>query len=251
MASRLRDKVALITGSGAGIGRAAALRFAAEGARVVVAEVVVERGEAVAEEIAGQGGEAVFVKTEVADPASVRDAIRRVVETFGRLNILYNNAGGSRPEDGLVTEVTEETWWKTHSVDLFGTFVVCKYGIPELIRAGGGVVVNTASYMALVGNPLMAYSAAKGGVISLTRCIAAEYGHLGIRANVICPCAVLTERLSQRLQTDPRIQALPAQHLLGLAEPADIAGLALFLASDEARRITGAVIAIDSGLTAR
>jgi NAD(P)-dependent dehydrogenase (short-subunit alcohol dehydrogenase family) len=247
----MRDRVALITGAGSGIGRAAAVRFAAAGARVVVAEIGEESGTTTADEICRSGGRAAFVGTDVRSGASVEKAVRRAVEIFGRIDVLYNNAGGSRFDDGLVTDISEETWHATHSLDLLGTFLVCKYGIPELIRAGGGAIVNTASYMALVGNPLMAYSAAKGGVIALTRCIASEYGRFGIRANVICPCAVHTERLDKRLASDPRIQALPEQHLLGLAEPGDIAEMALFLASDAARRVTGAVVPVDSGITVR
>jgi NAD(P)-dependent dehydrogenase (short-subunit alcohol dehydrogenase family) len=247
----IRDHTALITGAGSGIGRAASRLFAAAGARVIIAELDAESGEAAAADIRSSGGEAVFVRTDVRDGASVAAAVHRAVEAYGHLDILYNNAGGSRAEDGPVTEVSEEAWHATHSLDLFGTFLVCKYGIPELIHAGGGAIVNTASYMALAGNPLMAYSAAKGGVIALTRCIASEYGHVGIRANVICPCAVHTERLDRRLATDPRIQVLPEQHLLGLAEPIDIAEMALFLASDKARRITGALVPVDSGITVR
>jgi NAD(P)-dependent dehydrogenase (short-subunit alcohol dehydrogenase family) len=244
-------RVTMITGAGSGIGRVAAMLFAAAGADVIVAEIDTERGEATAAEIRDAGAQAVFVAVDVRSGSSVEAAVRRGVEAFGRIDVLYNNAGGSRPDDGPVTDISEETWHATHSLDLLGTFLVCKHGIPELIRAGGGAIVNTASYMALVGNPLMAYSAAKGGVIALTRCIAAEYGRFGIRANVICPCAVHTERLDKRLATDPRIQALPEQHLLGLAEPSDIAEMALFLASDRARRVTGAVMTVDSGITVR
>lgn len=251
MGLALDGKIAFITGAGSGIGRAGAELFAAEGARVIIAEIDEALGEGVAGAIAKKGGDALFVQTDVRKPESVERAIAAAVQKHGRIDILYNNAGGSKPTDGLVHEITVEAWEASHSLDLFGTFLVCKYGLPRLMKAGGGAVVNTASYMALVGNPLMAYSAAKGGVVALTRCIASEYASYNIRANAICPCAVHTPRLDARLKTDPRIKALPEQHLLGLAEAGDIASVALFLASDASRRMTGAIVPVDSGITAR
>lgn len=251
MSRSLEGKVALITGAGSGIGRVGAELFAAEGARVIIAEIDEALGEAAADAISKKGGEAHFIHVDVRDPQSVEHAINDAAREHGKIDILYNNAGGSKPADGLVHEISIEAWAASHSLDLFGTFLVCKFGLPELMKAGGGAVVNTASYMALVGNPLMAYSAAKGGVVALTRCIASEYASFNIRANAICPCAVHTPRLDARLDTDPRIQALPKQHLLGLAEPRDIASVALFLASSAARRITGAIVPVDSGITAR
>lgn len=248
---RLDGKVAFITGSGAGIGRAAARLFASEGARVAVADISRDGGEETARLIRAARGEAIYVETDVADPQSVERAVKTAVAEYGRLNVLYNNAGGSTMADGPVTEVAIEEFWRAIRLDLFGTFLCCKHGIPELVRAGGGAVINMTSIVALIGvKGRDAYTAAKGGVLALTRSMAIEYAKDKVRVNAIAPGAIQTERVKNQLAHDPRVEALIRRHPLGLGEPDDVARLALFLASDEARIITGAIYPLDSGYTA-
>jgi len=248
---RLDGKVVFITGSGAGIGRAAARLFASEGARVAVADISRDGGEETARLIRAARGEAIYVETDVADPQSVERAVKTAVAEYGRLNVLYNNAGGSTMADGPVTEVAIEEFWRAIRLDLFGTFLCCKHGIPELVRAGGGAVINMTSIVALIGvKGRDAYTAAKGGVLALTRSMAIEYAKDKVRVNAIAPGAIQTERVKNQLAHDPRVEALIRRHPLGLGEPDDVARLALFLASDEARIITGAIYPLDSGYTA-
>ena len=248
---RLDGKVAFITGSGSGIGRAGAIRFSREGAKVAVADISREGGERTVELARDLGGDATFVHTDVTDPASVEQAIASTVATYGKLNILYNDAGGSTAQDGSVTKVSIDEFWRTIRVDLFGTFLTCKYGIPELIKAGGGSVINTTSYVALAGiKGRDAYTAAKGGVLAMTRSMAVNYAKHKIRVNAIAPGAVLTERVKKLLAADPRAGEMSEHHMLGMGEPDDIANMALFLASDEARIITGAIFPVDSGWSA-
>jgi NAD(P)-dependent dehydrogenase (short-subunit alcohol dehydrogenase family) len=167
---RLEGKTALITGAGRGIGRAAALRFAAEGARVAIAEVERADGEATLRAIESAGGEALFVETDVASPESVAAAVRATVEQFGGLQVLYNNAGGATPRDGKVTEIELDEFWRTIRVDLFGTFLGCRYAIPVMVEGGGGSIINTTSIRAMIGTAgADAYTSAKGGVRALTR----------------------------------------------------------------------------------
>ena len=248
---RLQGKVAFITGSGSGIGRAASILFAKESAKVAVADISPAGGEETVRLVREAGGEAVYVETDVTDPLSVERAIKSVADRWGKLDILYNNAGGSTAQDGRVTEVSIEEWWRAIRLDLFGTFLCCKFGIPQLIRAGGGAVINTTSVVALCGVVgRNAYTAAKGGVLALTRSMAVEYGKHHVQVNVLAPGATLTERVRKFLTNDPRTQATDDKHLLGLGEPEDVARTALFLASDDARRITGAVFPVDSGWSA-
>ncbi|HZY59588.1 MAG TPA: SDR family oxidoreductase [Candidatus Binataceae bacterium] len=248
---RLQGKVAFITGSGSGIGRAASVLFAKESAKVAVADISPAGGEETVRLVREAGGEAVYVETDVTDPLSVERAIKSVADRWGKLDILYNNAGGSTAQDGRVTEVSIEEWWRAIRLDLFGTFLCCKFGIPQLIRAGGGAVINTTSVVALCGVVgRNAYTAAKGGVLALTRSMAVEYGKHHVQVNVLAPGATLTERVRKFLTNDPRTQATDDKHLLGLGEPEDVARTALFLASDDARRITGAVFPVDSGWSA-
>lgn len=252
---RLEDKVAMISGAGTGIGREAAKLFAAEGAQVVIAEIDGELGRGTEAAIREAGGEATFVRTDVTDEAQVRDAVDAAVSTYGRLNVLYNCAGGSIPADAPVTEVDMEVWDFTMSLDLKGPFLCCRHGIPKLIEAGGGSVVNMSSTAALMGMRMHVYSAAKGGVISLTKALARQYARDGVRVNAICPGYVLTDRVIARFSApgprgEPSQEAkLRQRHPFGVGHPVDIARIALFLASDESRMITGTSVPADGGMS--
>ncbi len=252
--ARLSEKVVFITGAGGGIGREAALLFAAEGAKVVIGEINVVAAEQTASEatLAGRpsGGEAIAVKCDVTDKASVEAAVKAAVEKFGALHVLYNNAGGSSAADGPVTEASETEFWRAITLDLFGTFLCSKIAIPEIIRSGGGVVINATSIVALKGLPGHdCYTAAKGGVAALTRSMATEYAKHNIRVNAVAPGVTLTQRVEQRLATTGGLDALAAKQLLGLVQPKEIAEMALFLASDESKRITGQIFSVDGGAT--
>jgi NAD(P)-dependent dehydrogenase (short-subunit alcohol dehydrogenase family) len=245
---RLDGKIALITGAGRGIGRAAALLFAAERARVAIAEVARADGEATARAIGAAGGEALFVATDVANPASVEAAIQATVTRFGGLHVLYNNAGGATPKDGKVTEIDLDEFWRTIGVDLFGTFLGCRYAIPVMIEGGGGSIINTTSIRAMIGTAgADAYTSAKGGVRALTQALALQWAAHGIRVNAIAPGVILTERVKALLREDDPIFK---KSLLGASTPEDVAQMALYLASDESRKVTGAILPMDSGASA-
>ena len=246
----LIDKVALITGSGSGIGRSAAILFSQAGAKISVADVNAEHGTETVNLIEANGGQAIFVECDVSKPENVRSMISTTVKAFGGLNILYNNAGGSTMMDGRVTEAPDEEFWRVIGLDLYGTFLGCKYAIPELIKAGGGSVINMSSNQALMGIAgRVCYTAAKGGIASMTRAMAVEYGGHKIRVNAIAPSVTLTERVKKLLEQSTEIQKQAERHLVGLAEPEDVANLALYLASDQSALITGQVISVDSGVT--
>ena len=245
---RLNGKVAFVTGAGGGIGRAVCERFLAEGAQVAATDIDIE---AASQAIAGAGeGRAVAIGCDAGDGEAVRASIARTVSAFGTLNVLCNIAGGSSNRDGMVTDAPEEEFWRVIRVDLFGPFVSCKFGLPELIRAGGGSVINMTSMAALMALPKRdCYTAAKGGVAALTRSLAAEYGEYGIRVNAIAPGVTLTPRVTANLTTNTDFQAIAARSLLGPADPVDIAHMAVYLASDESRVVTGQILAVDSGIT--
>jgi NAD(P)-dependent dehydrogenase (short-subunit alcohol dehydrogenase family) len=246
--ARLQGKVALITGGGSGIGRAAALLFAREGAKVVIAEIVREAGEATAAAIREAGGEARFVPTDVAKPEQVEAAVRAALDAFGGLHILYNNAGGATPRDGRVTEMDLDEFWRTIGVDLFGTFLGCRFAIPVMAARGGGSIINTTSIRAMIGTAgADAYTSAKGGVRALTRALALQWAPHRIRVNAIAPGVILTERVKALLRPDDPIFR---KSLLGASDPEDVAQMALYLASDESRRVSGAVLPMDSGASA-
>lgn len=244
---RLEGKVAFITGAAAGIGRATAILFAREGARVVVADISV----AAAEETAHLAGiDAIAIRTDVTDEASVAAAIAATLAKFGRLDILHNNAGGSTPQDDNVVDVPIEEFWRVIKLDLFGTFLGCRHGIPALIASGGGSVINMASNMALMGVASRdCYTAAKGGIAAITRSMAVEFAAQKVRVNAIAPSATMTERLKKLVLANPAVNKLNESHLLGTIEPQDIANAALYLASDESRAMTGHIMAVDSGVT--
>jgi NAD(P)-dependent dehydrogenase (short-subunit alcohol dehydrogenase family) len=245
---RLEGKTALITGAGSGIGRAAALLFAAEGASVAVAEIARERGADTARAITAAGGSALFVETDVSRPDSVDAAVRTTVERFGGLQVLYNNAGGATPKDGKVTEIDLDEFWRTIGVDLFGTFLGCRFAIPAMVAGGGGSIINTTSIRAMIGTAgADAYTSAKGGVRALTQALALQWAEHKIRVNAIAPGVILTERVKALLREDDPIFR---KSLLGASAPEDVARLALYLASDDSRRVTGAILPMDSGASA-
>lgn len=258
---RLQGKVAFITGAGSGIARAAALLFTREGAKVVIAELKPDLGRAAEQAVRAAGGEALFIEMDVTQEDSVKNAIQQTVAQYGKLDVLYNSAGGSVAQDRKVTDVDMWVWQHTQSLDLLGTFLCCRHGIPELIKAGGGAIVNMTSVAALRGSfPAHVYVAAKGGIISLTKALAGEYAKDRIRVNAIGPGLVMTDRVKERFGESldapaptPQAQAIKAQiqrYPFSVGEPEDIASVALFLASDEARMITGAILPADGGLSA-
>lgn len=253
----LDGRVAAVTGAASGIGRATAQLFAAEGAHVVIVDQDARGGDATAQLIHAAGGEAIAVQANVSLAAEVEAAIRAVVAHFGRLDAIFNGAGlsGRRWGDGPVGDCTEEAWDRVMAVNLKSVFLGCKYAIPEMLKAGGGAIVNLSSVLGLVGGDAdfatHAYAASKGGIISLTRAIAAYYAPRGIRANVICPGLIATP-MSQRAQESLHIRSRLAQlqPLTGdFGRPDDVARAALYLASDQARFVTGAVLTVDGGWT--
>ena len=252
--SRLKGKVAFITGGGGGIGRATAERFTEEGAKVVVAEIEPSVGEKAAEAARERGvdagGDAFFIKTNVSDTDSVQAAIKKTIDRFGKLDILHNNAGGSTLQDGPVTEAPVEEFWRCIKLDLFGTFLCSKYAIPEIAKSGGGSVINMSSNVALMALPGRdCYTAAKGAIASITRSMAVEYAPNKIRVNAIAPSVILSDRVKKLLAASPEIEAISKTHLLGLGEPIHVADLAVYLAADESEITTGQVISVDSGVT--
>ena len=252
--ARLAGKIAFITGGGGGIGSATAERFAEEGAKVVVADIDAAAGEAAARSAraraANSGGDGHFVRCDVTERSSVEAAIAETVARFGKLNVLHNNAGGSTLQDGPVTEAPEEEFWRAIKLDLFGTFLCSKIAIPHIIKAGGGSVVNMSSNVALMALPGRdCYTAAKGGVASLTRSMAVEYAPYKIRVNAIAPSVTLTDRVKRLLAGNKDVSKLAASHLLGLGQPIHIANMAVYLASDEAEITTGQILSVDSGVT--
>lgn len=253
---RLADKVAVVTGAGSGIGRATALLFAREGAKVVAGVHAAADIAPLEAEARGLPGAVVGLQVDVSDEEDVRRLVGAAVERFGGLDIIFNNAGVELP--GLVTETTDEEWQRTLDVNLKGVFLGCKYAVPEMLKRGGGAIVNNASINGIRGNHrLVAYSASKGGVVALTRALALDYADKGIRVNCLCPAAIERTRLEERgiaNAPDPeeRRRYLLAKHPIGrLGRPEEVAYAALFLASDEASFITGVALPIDGGRSIR
>lgn len=256
---KLEGKVAFLTGAGAGIAKATALLYVREGAKVAIVELNKEAGAAAEKEVRAAGGDAIFIETDVTKEDSVKRAVEATVAKFGGLDILLNCAGGSLQEDVPVHEMDLEIWNRTVALNLLHPFLTCKYAIPHMMKAGGGAIVNMTSHLGLVGSIKPAYAATKGGIISFTKTLAAEYADHGIRANAIAPGSVRTERQIKRYENKEWMQAeklTPAAksravfkklYPFASGDPIDIANIALFLASDESRMLTGTTIAADGG----
>jgi NAD(P)-dependent dehydrogenase (short-subunit alcohol dehydrogenase family) len=250
---RLAGRVASITGAGSGMGREAALLFASEGACVLVSDINDEAGAATADAVGAAGGQAHFVATNVSDAAAVQHLYAAGEQVFGKVDILYNNAGIFDADDNSVTDTDESVWNRVVDVDLKGVFLCCKYGIPALLRAGGGTIVNVASFVSWMGaaTPQIAYTSAKGGVLSMTREIATEFARQGIRANALCPGPIETPLLRQLLADRQRRERRLVHIPMGrFGDPKEIARAALFLASDDSSYMTGASLLVDGGITA-
>jgi NAD(P)-dependent dehydrogenase (short-subunit alcohol dehydrogenase family) len=253
MTKQFGGKVALVTGGSSGIGRAAASAFAGEGANVVVADVLVEGGEETVRMIKEAGGEAIFVKTDVSKATEVEALIKKAVETYGRLDCAINNAG----VEGTMAptaDCTEENWDCTININLKGVWLCMKYEIPQMLKQGGGAIVNMASVAGLVGlQGLPAYCASKGGVVQLTRTAALEYARAGIRVNAVCPGVIRTPLVDRLIAAQPEMEeALTAMEPVGrTGKPEEVAEAVVWLCSDAASFVTGHAMVVDGGFAAQ
>ena len=257
--AKLNGRVALLTGAGAGIAKATAKAFVREGAKVALLEINRDAGLAAEQEIRTQGGEVIFIETDVTKEEDMRRAVDRTVSTFGGLNILFNCAGGSLQEDVPVHEMSVDIWHRTMALNLLHPFLSCRFGIPHLMAARQGSIINVASHLGLMGTEKPAYAASKGGIMSFTKTLAAQYVSYGIRANAIAAGQVRTERAIKRWenaewmlakQLTPAARERQAKQDLypfSVGEPQDIAEIAVFLASDDSRMLTGTTLAADGG----
>jgi NAD(P)-dependent dehydrogenase (short-subunit alcohol dehydrogenase family) len=249
---RLKDKVAIITGSASGMGQAAAELFAREGASIVVTDIASDAGEETARKIRDMGGRAIFVRANVAKENDVKNMVGSAIDAFGYVDVLYNNAGIMPSDDGSVTDITAEIWDRVMDVNLKSAFLVSKYTIPYMTKQGKGSIINIASFVALMGCtvPQDAYTASKGGMLSLTKSFAIQYGRYGIRCNAICPGPIETPMLrylwTSEEERNLRLNRIP---LGRFGEANDIIYMALYLASDESSWTTGAWLVIDGGIS--
>jgi NAD(P)-dependent dehydrogenase (short-subunit alcohol dehydrogenase family) len=249
---RLQDKVVLITGSAGGMGRAAAELFASEGASMIVTDMVADAGEETARGIREAGGKAIFVKADVSREDDVKHMVARGIDAFGRIDVLYNNAGIMPPDDGGVTDISEAVWDRIMDVNLKSAFFCTKHVVPHMIEQRKGSIINVASFVALMGCtvPQDAYTASKGGMISLTKSFAIQYGPHGVRCNAICPGPIETPLLrvlwTSEEARDLRLNRIP---LGRFGEINDIIYMALYLASDESSWTTGAWLVVDGGIS--
>ncbi|MFM7126443.1 MAG: glucose 1-dehydrogenase [Actinomycetota bacterium] len=248
---RLEGKVALITGAAAGLGRVGAELFADHGANVVIADVT--DGDEVVESLVDRGGDAAFVRCDVSDEESMAAAVAFAVETYGRLDVLYNNAGVMLSDDDDPVSTPTDVYQRTMDINVLGTLLGCRYAIPAMLATGGGSIVNVASFVAHMGaaTPQIAYTASKGAVLAMTREIAVIYARQGIRANALCPGPVMTPLLAKFLSDEDRRQRRLVHIPMGrFGRPEEIAQGALFLASDDSSWMTGQSLIIDGGITA-
>jgi NAD(P)-dependent dehydrogenase (short-subunit alcohol dehydrogenase family) len=253
MTGLVAGKVALITGAGSGIGRASALTFAREGAKVVVADVIVEGGEETVRLIHQAGGEAVFMRADVSQAAEVEALVKKAVATYGRLDCAHNNAGIEGP-GATTVDYAEARWDRVIAVNLKGVWLCMKYEIPEMLKHGGGAIVNTASTAGLVGYPRgSAYVASKHGVVGLTKTAALEYAKSGVRVNAVCPGAIDTPMMGRITDHRPqRAARMAAAEPVGrMGQPGEIAEAVVWLCSDAASFVTGHAMAVDGAMTAQ
>ena len=250
---RLKDKVCIITGGAQGMGAVACTLFAHEGARVVSADVAEEPGQKLAAQIKKEGGQAVFVRADMSREEDCAALVKKAVQTYGKLDVLYNNAGIFPPDDHSVVDTPWSVWEKVLSVNLKGIVSCCKYGVPEIIKSGGGSVINIASFTALLGCtvPQDAYASSKGAIVTLTKQMAVQFGPKKVRTNAICPGPIETPLLTKWLLANEaeRNKRLPRIPLGRFGQPQDIVYMALHLASDESAWTNGAAIVIDGGIT--
>jgi NAD(P)-dependent dehydrogenase (short-subunit alcohol dehydrogenase family) len=250
---RLEGKVALITGGASGMGKVASSMFAAEGAKVVLTDVSDDAGEAVAAEITQAGGQAAFVHADISKEAEAKAMVEAAVSRFGKLDVLYNNAGIMMGTDGSVDTTEESVWDKTLAINVKGVAFGCKYGVPAMIASGGGSIINVASFVAWMGaaTSQTAYTASKGAVLAMTREIAVEYARKGVRCNALCPGPIDTPLLAELLADPARRQRRFVHIPMGrLGQAEELAKAALFLASDDSSYMTGASLIVDGGITA-
>ncbi|MDQ2940959.1 MAG: glucose 1-dehydrogenase [Chloroflexota bacterium] len=250
---RLADKVAIITGAGSGMGRVAAQMFAAEGAKVVVAEFDAAAGSETVDLVKASGGEASFVRADVSDEADAKAMVAHAVDRFGRVDVLYNNAGVMPEQDHSVIDTDVPTWDRVMAINVRGVFLACKYAIPRMVEHGSGSVINISSFVALLGCsvPQDAYTASKGAVLSMTRSLAVQFGPQGVRSNAICPGPVETPMLMEWLLKDEAARKVRlARNPTGrFGKPEEIVNVAVYLASDESRWTNGAHFVIDGGIS--
>lgn len=249
----MEHKVALITGGAEGIGRESCVLFARHGAKVVVVDMNEVKGKETVQLITQAGGEAKFVRADISKAAECEMMVQETEKTYGKLNVLFNNAGIMLSADDNAVSTTEEVWEKTMNVNLKGVFLGCKYGIPAIKRAGGGSIINTASFVAILGaaTPQLAYTASKGGVLSMTRELAVIHARENIRVNAVCPGPLRTELLDKFLDTEEKRQRRLVHVPMGrFGQASEIAQAALFLATDESSFITGSSFMVDGGITA-
>ena len=250
---RLQDKVAVITGAGGGMGRTAAQMFAAEGAKVVVAEFSEPAGRETVRLVEETGGQATFVRTDVSAEADAKAMIEHAVATYGRVDVLYNNAGIMPEADHSVTDTAVDVWDQVMAVNVRGTYLGCKYAIPVMLDQGAGSVINISSFVAILGcsNPQDAYTASKGAVLALSKSLAVQFGPQGVRTNAICPGPVETPLLMDWLVKDEEAKRIRlARNPTGrFGKPEEIVYMAIYLASDESRWTNGAAMVVDGGIT--
>lgn len=250
---KLKDKVALITGGSSGIGKETALLLANEGAKIVVADINDVDGQAVADHINQAGSEAIYVHADVSKAKDAENMVAQAEATFGRLDILFNNAGIMHSDDDDAVKTSEEVFDLTYNINIKGVFLGCKYGIPALKRAGGGSIINTASFVAILGaaTPQLAYTASKGAVLAMSRELAVIHAREGIRVNALCPGPLRTELLMKFLNTEEKKQRRLVHVPMGrFGEAAEMAKAVLYLASDDSSYVTGTEFMVDGGITA-